>query len=127
MREILYTIKEWIIHKFSVHCEECNICQNCEYLKLELSRQQIINQQLVAKIVSLNKPVPDVESPFNPKDWEPINKRHIPFRVKRQQLEREDREKLKTVKVDAKTTTEELEKELNISSDNEQKEKDYAH
>lgn len=68
--------------------EEQKICQNCEYLKLQLEKIQELNKELIDKLT--NKPeTPVIEQPKT----EPIVPRFIPWRVRRQMLEAEDRVK----------------------------------
>lgn len=61
-------------------------CQNCEYLKLQIEKLQLQNEQLLQKL--MNPIVPEVKSVNEPK--EAIKPKFIPWRVRRQTLEAED-------------------------------------
>ena len=96
------TIKEWFHHLFNPHCEECQhnaeqmkVCLNCEYLKLELEKSQQLNRELIDKL-------PIRPESVIPQSLEtvPVKPKFIPWHVRRQMLEAEDRvaaQKLKEV------------------------------
>ena len=96
---------------------EEKICQSCETLKQQLELANYREQQYLNKL--LKDPEPDkTEAPI------PVNRpKMVPWNVRRQMLEREDREKARALrnapKPDSeldKKSTEELEKELDIAS-----------
>jgi hypothetical protein len=126
MKEIWEQFKEWIIHKLSFHCEDClhaNDCKNCEHYLHLLEQQRIQIDKLQEYIFELNKPnVKEVEIDLS--EIKPIvNNKYVPWSVKRQQLEQEDRERARNLKIqkemaaDSKKTTEQLERELGIISE----------
>ncbi len=111
-------------HEFlNPHCEHCKneredikICHSCETLKLEIERLRDENERLLDRLLA--KPEPIIET-GPPKDMKVP--KHIPWNVRRQMLEQEDREKarlmsqapqpLKDIK-----SVEELEKELGVEN-----------
>lgn len=102
-----------IKHTFRERKLETKVCDSCEILKLQLSIMNQNNKELMNRILEKPEPEskPDVES------FVPINKHEVPFRVRREILEREDRAKAKSLKLAAKPDSsqiEELEKELGI-------------
>ena len=116
---------KWIHHLFNPHCSECfeqrerereesKVCESCETLKIQLA---IVNQeksQLLARL--LDETSPKVETVTGPPQiTRPIA---IPWKVRQQMLEREDRIKAKLMKDAPKPievpTLEELEADLGI-------------
>lgn len=111
----------WIHKLFNPHCSHCKndgednkICNNCEYLKCEIAKLQKLNNRLLNQIL---------ETPIQPEinqlseTPQPLNtSRFIPFSVKRQELESEDRKKAKLMSDELKKNhnhnIEELEKEI---------------
>lgn len=88
-------------HLFTPHCERCEslqqrtmqlkheqtlelrVCQSCETLKTQLEFQNILIRELTQR----------VEPEITPTtEFKPITPKHIPWAVKRAQLEKEDRE-----------------------------------
>lgn len=109
----------WIHRLFNPHCPECHsemICNSCETLKMQLEivnheKQKLLDRLLTPPVVeTVVQPVREVTAPVN-----------IPWNVRRQMLEREDRERAKLMQA-APIPTEDLEKELNIVSANREKE-----
>jgi len=97
---------------------EEKVCQSCETLKQQLEFSNYEKTQLLAKI--LEKPEPEIKPAEPPQITRP---RTVPWHVRRQMLEAEDRvkaQRLKEVpKPDSEVTkesTEELEKELDIAT-----------
>ena len=88
-------------------------CETCEFLKLELYKAQDLNNRLLERL--LEKPVVPIEVEHELP--QPIGSQYVPWHVKKQQLERDDREKFKAIQ-DAKTeykNVDQLEKEVGIS------------
>lgn len=87
-------------------------CETCEFLKLELLKSQATCNKLLDKL--LEKPeTPKEESYEEPK---PVHGNYTSWHVKKQQLEKEDREKFAALQ-DAKTEYKEisqLEKEVGL-------------
>lgn len=104
MRDVLEQIKLWFIHLFDVHCSDCEIdkekkkaCPNCEYLKQQLEFERAEKRKLLDYVLAEEKVVVqgDIPAGFVEKKNEPevIRGKHIPWPVKRQMLEEEDRAK----------------------------------
>lgn len=90
-----------------------NRCESCEILKVELQRVNIEKERLLNRL--LEKPIdPPVN---NPVDITPP--RQIPWAVRKQMLQAEDREKARLMREavkpdDSKIDVKDLERELNI-------------
>jgi hypothetical protein len=108
---------------FRPNCD-CNICarptcSKCEVLESQLLFERATNQQLIGTLTDLVNPKKDPQIKF-PSEYKPIQTAGMPWRVKQQMMEREDRAtaKLREDKEREnearKLTTEELEKELGI-------------
>lgn len=103
---------------FNPHCPHCIeeyerdlVCPSCEILKQQLELMTLQNNKLLDRITE--KPQPEaVREP--PQITMP---RNIPWGVRRQMLEAEDREKARLMREAPKpATTEDLEKELEIAT-----------
>lgn len=95
-------------------------CETCEVLKRQMDHLRFENQRLTQTIIQIAAPAP-VEPLGKPVEYKPIQTATVPWRVKQQMLEAEDREanrlrkeKEKEREVN-KMTTEELEAELGIT------------
>ena len=101
------------------HCPECKedmrermICESCETLKTQLEAERYNNRQLLNAILppKLVQSTEEVRVPINPKN--------IPWHVRQQMLENEDKKKFQLIrekeleKVESIKSTEELEFEL---------------
>jgi len=109
-------ITNWFHRFLNPHCPDCKeeveisrICESCETLKQQLAFANINNEKLMARLLA----EPKVEVPSQP--MEVTIPRNIPWNVRRQMLEAEDREKAKLLKT-APVPVEELEKELDIAT-----------
>jgi len=113
----------WFHKLFNPHCPSCieqkhedSICQSCETLKMMLEQSNYEKKQLLDKLLN---PV----LPVNPTlvEYEPIQPKNIPWTVRRQMLEAEDRKKAELLRnapkpsVEKSASLEVLEKELGIS------------
>jgi len=110
---------KWLHHLLNPHCPDCKeeredskVCESCETLKAQLALSNHEKERLLNRL--LEKPnenqvtsTPDVK-PLLPSSG-------IPWRVRRQALESEDREKAKLLKT--KESVEDLEKELGIAEE----------
>lgn len=113
---------KWLHHLFNPHCSECRdeleesmICNSCEVLKLQISRLERENERLLNRI--LEKPSAE-EKPVDIEGLKPVLPKMIPWRIRKQMLEEEDRVKAKLMRQSEevnKQSTEELEKELKIA------------
>jgi len=112
-------MSNWIHRLLNPHCPHCAeeyerdmVCPSCEILKQQLDVANLEIRRLLDKI--LEKPQPESIKP--PPEITPP--RNVPWSVRRQMLEAEDREKARLMREAPKPTvsTEELEKELNIAA-----------
>lgn len=100
---------------FNPHCEHCReerqetkVCSSCETLRQQLEIANHEKEKLLERI--LEKPEPEVNT-------QPIpvtQAKNIPWNVRRQLLEAEDRVKAKLMR-DAPKPIEELEKDLGVA------------
>lgn len=97
--------------------ERASVCPACEVFKVELSNSRRTNDMLLSRILTPQA----MSEPIASGDPQPIILKHKPWKVKQQELERQDRHeaarimtefqnKIKTV------NTEELEKQLGIKN-----------
>jgi len=98
------------------HCIECvqeeehkQVCESCETLKMQLSLSNQREKELLSLLVQKNQPQPE---PIQATDMKPISPRTVPWRVRREMLEEEDRNKARVLAEQAR-----LEKELNLEAD----------
>lgn len=97
---------------------ESRICETCEVLKLENARLQIECNRLIDRI--LEKPVVE-QIREEPREFKPVLPRNTSWNVKRQMLEEEDRRKAQLLKQNEKVSTDDLEKELDIVTEEREK------
>lgn len=89
-------------HLFKPHCESCEsllaqslqlerehelnkrVCQSCETMKTQLEFQNVLIRELTRR--------PEPESITSTDNLRPITPKHIPWAVKRAQLEKQDRD-----------------------------------
>ena len=112
----------WFHKLFNPHCPSCyendkdnKVCQSCETLKIMLEQSNYEKKQLLDKLLN---PIQSEKSV--PVEYEPIQPKNIPWAVRRQMLEAEDRIKAKLMKdapVPKSASLEVLEKELGISEE----------
>lgn len=129
---------KWLHHLFSPHCPECkeereesNHCESCDTLRMQLQLSNDEKTRLMNMLLS--KP----EIPIVNKPPEITRPSLIPWNVRRQMLEQEDREKARILRESPKPnpntniqnpnqmnqTTDELEKELGFAESNRESEK----
>lgn len=101
-------IKELLYKWFNL---EPPVCETCEVLREQLARVISERNELLNKLI--NKPEP-IEPPIDKAQLKPIVPRHIPWPVRRQLLEAEDREAARLAREKAKEI-EGLEKELEVN------------
>lgn len=107
---------------FNPHCPHCieerkeeMVCPSCEVLKEQLERANHENQRLLDKLLA----EPKAEVPQKPVEISrPIN---IPWNVRRQMLEAEDREKARILRDAPKPSIDDLEKELDLAGQEREK------
>lgn len=85
-------------------------CPTCEVLRTQLDIEQAEKKYLLEKLLAKDIPV---EKPLSDEAKIPIKPSYIPWRVRQQMLEAEDREKARVMR----EKTEELEQELGITKD----------
>lgn len=115
-------MSNWFHRFFYPHCVHCaneNICESCETLREQLARANEEKKQLLETILESVKPKVEVPVQTEVKLEQP---RQMPWRVKREMLEAEDRQKAMLLKkkenelsID-KTELKELEKEMDIAA-----------
>lgn len=89
------------------------VCESCEALKQMNDHLRMDNEKLLRKIL---EPKVEVERTVAPEPMAPLH-RNVPWRVKQQMLEAEDRQKANALRQAAKPDTiEDLEKELDVVS-----------
>ncbi len=116
---------DWLHHLLNPHCHECAheklearefklqqaredaLCDSCEVLKEQLAAERYNNKELLRAVLEQNAPKQVI---VNTEAQIPIQPKSVPWRVRQQMLEEEDRAKAKLMR--EKKTTEELEKEL---------------
>jgi hypothetical protein len=103
--------------------KELKFCESCEVLKLQLSIANEEKKALLNRL--LDKPEVEEKPAADPRELRPINmSKYNNWNVRRQALEREDRERAKILEQNKKNiepdtntrelTTEEIEKELGV-------------
>jgi len=132
---------KWLHHLLNPHCPECKeeresekICRNCEQLTLQIDQINYEKKQMLEAILSFNRPPQVTEPAAIPANvYENARKTALPWHVRRQMLEAEDRKKAQILaeykkqqetkvpetkvpetEVKAGQSIEELEKELEI-------------
>jgi hypothetical protein len=89
-------------------------CASCEVLKEALSIERQLNSVLLQKLLDKDKPEP--LSSIKEEELKPIKSQFVPWRVRQQILESEDRKQAQLMK-DKQREIEELEKELYIKKE----------
>lgn len=79
--------------RLKIELRKESICESCEYLKMQIAREQELNRELMEKLT--DKPEPMVIA--EPKVQVPIPK-FIPWKVRKQMLEAEDRRTAQVLK-----------------------------
>lgn len=95
---------KFIHHLLEPHCEECRlerqderVCKSCETLKTALDAANFDKKILLARILELTQP--KGEAPVSiPTDLNEVRARHIPWNMRRQMLEEEDRKKAQVLR-----------------------------
>src|SRR6266850_1089322 len=82
-------IIDWFHHTFNPHCDLCNECKSCVTLKEQLNAERINNKKLIEAIINQLNPKEIIEP--KPIDETREIKSPIPWKVRREMLEREDR------------------------------------
>jgi hypothetical protein len=85
-------------------------CLTCEVLRDQLDKSEVDRRELLTRLLDKDKPEPLPTPAAEPRA---ITPQFVPWRVKQQMLEAEDRHKAKLMK-DKTQEIEELEKELGV-------------
>lgn len=88
-------------------------CATCEVLREQLTMSERERRELLGKLLEKDKPEPLLSS-SNAEDLRPFTPQFVPWRVKQQMLEAEDRKRAELMRGKAKEI-EELEQELGVS------------
>lgn len=111
---------KWIHHLLNPHCPDCKaekkekeFCKTCEALSYEIERLRSENERLLARV--LEKPEKVVDRTVAPEPMAPLPRR-VPWRVRQQMLEAEDRQKARILATAPKpdASIEELEQEMDL-------------
>lgn len=106
-------------HKFrNPHCTHCiderresKICASCEILQMQVARLQNDNEKLLNRILEK----PEIEKPADTSNLKPIMSKNVPWRVRQQALEAEDRRTAQLMRQQAnEISVDDLEKEMDI-------------
>lgn len=112
----------WLHKLFHPHCEHCLLeeqeskhCRTCEVLEMELAHLRGANQDLLLRLLNpIKQTEPEVLDTRNLKPIMPQG-RELPWRVKQQMLEREDRDRAQKEKLAGRPDiVEKLESELGV-------------
>lgn len=85
-------------------------CESCEILREQLAKSDAERRELLTRLLDRDKPEP---SPVMEEELKPITPQFIPWRVRQQMLEAEDKKKAQLLK-DRANEISELEKELGV-------------
>ena len=112
----------WFHRLLNPHCPDCRdkeeynkICNSCETLSSQLAIANLEKKQLLQALLDAHKPV--VSGPQPEFDYERIKPASVPWAIRKQMLEAEDRKKaelLSKAKVNLNSEVEQLEKELGV-------------
>ena len=78
-------------------------CETCDILRMQLEKSDAERRDLLHRLLEKETPEPPSTAP---ESYIPVNPQHIPWRVRQQMLEQEDRAKAKIMR----SHTEEIEK-----------------
>lgn len=125
---------KFIHHLLDPHCQQCReereaskVCASCETLKDQIDFLNSERDRLLDTVIKLSTPKPaEPVQATNMADLKPITSGTIPWRVRQQMLEAEDREKARILRDKQKEIARlkpqaeninDLEKELGITED----------
>jgi hypothetical protein len=97
-------MEKWFGLDLSVRCEACEI------LRESLAKSESERKELLHRLLDKDKTEPPAAEQ---QEFKPINQNFVPWRVRQQMLEAEDRKKAQLMKEKA-TEIEKLEKELEV-------------
>lgn len=95
---------KWIHHLLEPHCLHCreeaedkNVCKSCETLKAQLEIANFEKRQLMDAVLKMGNPQPIISTPETIAP-EALRPRTIPWAVRKQMLEAEDRKQAALMK-----------------------------
>lgn len=104
---------QWLRELYEIrrdHRELSRVCQSCEVLKVELSKERREKEMLLQHVLHpKTEEVDKVEL-----DPQPIKSRHVPWRVKQQELEAEDRQQASRIMEEFKARVAPMEKVMGV-------------
>ncbi len=112
------TIKDWIHHLINPHCLHCQeireenlVCKSCEILKQQLEIANYEKKQLLDSIVNSLRPREETAKEIN---YEAVRPKMTAWKVQRQMLEAEDRERARILREQNKLDDISMDKDLNL-------------
>lgn len=87
-------------------------CESCELLKMQLHNSEQERKELLNRLLAKNEPVSPLA--MVEEEFKPITSQFVPWRVRQQMLEAEDRKSSQLLQQSAKDIAE-LEKDLGIT------------
>ena len=87
-----------------------DVCETCEILRFQLEESNRERKELLHKLLNKDEPKPPV---FSEDELKPVQSQFIPWRVKQQMLEQEDRRTMQLRK-EKENEISQLEKELGV-------------
>jgi hypothetical protein len=106
----------WLHHLFAIQCDICaeeRTCKSCEILREQLDIMRTERDTLLSHLINRNTPARPESEPDEVNTPISIGKNTIPWQVKRELLEKEDRERAKILR-SVGPTIEELENDLRL-------------
>jgi hypothetical protein len=125
-------VHNWIHQLLNPHCEHCQaeklrleelarenkVCDSCQTLTRQLEIANNLNEKLMDRLTA--PPVVQEHVPLQGKDMQTVRPRAIPWNIRKQMLEAEDRKKADLLRQAPKpiesvpASTEQLERELGV-------------
>lgn len=90
---------------------DIHVCQTCEVLREQLASSERERRELLTRLLDKDKPEPSTLP--EERELKPIGVQHVPWRIRQQMLEAEDRKQAQLLKQKTQEITE-LEKELGV-------------
>lgn len=94
------SLATWLHHLMNPHCPDCQhdkVCQSCETLREQLAFERDEKKKLLDSILEASKPKDD-KTVADPSTYKPVKPTFVPWNVRRQMLEAEDREKARILR-----------------------------
>jgi hypothetical protein len=87
-------------------------CESCELLKIQLAKCEELRNELLTRLLDKDKPIPPPA--MTEEEFKPITSQFVPWRIRQQMMEAEDRKSAQLLQQSAKDIAE-LEKDLGIT------------